>query len=75
MGHARYQVARLIFYQLNDFAANHHGVSNPAHGLRRSRIAYAKPHAHRNADMLADSRQHGFYGCSVEVARTSNAFE
>jgi hypothetical protein len=56
-----YFIARFIFDQLYDFAANDHGISHFANSLSRLGISNAKTNTHWDADFLPYAGQHGFY--------------
>ncbi len=65
----------LVVQQLDDAAADHHGIRDAADGLRGGRIADAETHADGDVHMAADHRQHGFHGRGVEGTRSGHALE
>ena len=58
----------LVFNQLDDAAANDHGVGHLANRLGGGGVANAKAHTHGDRHMLADAGQHLLHGRGVQRA-------
>ena len=67
-------VAWLVLYQLNNLASNHDSIGYLADGFCSGGITDAKTDTDGNTDMLANARQHGFYGRGVQVTRARDTF-